>query len=203
MWRFARNSLALKMNIQRRGMKLDTRCPMCYRFDEDGGYCFLKCKLVKRGWASLSLESVRLNLLLKKSAWDVAMEVISLKEEDCLQSMLFLWKWWNVRNKVDRGELVQSGEGAAGDVLRMFGYLSRKERKPVQRGTETAQWTTPPQGLLKINLDGSFVPDTLQGSWGFVIRDHKGSAVLAGAGNLGSVPDAITVEAAACAKALQ
>jgi len=40
-------------------------------------------------------------------------------------------------------------------------------------------------------------------SWGFVIRDHEGSAVLAGAGNLGSIPDAITAEAAACAKALQ
>ena len=52
------------------------------------------------------------------------------------------------------------------------------------------------------NLDGSFVPDTLQCSWGFVIRDHEESAVLARAGNLGSVPDAITAEAAACAKAL-
>jgi ribonuclease HI len=40
-------------------------------------------------------------------------------------------------------------------------------------------------------------------SWGFVIRDHEGSVVLAGAGNLGSIPDAITAEAAACAKALQ
>ena len=44
LWRLARNSLALKMNIQRRGVKLDTRCPVCHRLDEDGGHCFLKKK---------------------------------------------------------------------------------------------------------------------------------------------------------------
>jgi ribonuclease HI len=127
--------------------------------------------------------------------------VISL-EEHSLRTVLLLWTWWNVRNKADRGEGVRSGEEAAGDVLRMIGELNGKERT-VQRRTKPGHWIAPPQDQLKINLDGSFVPDTLQGSWGFVIRDHEGSAVPAGAGNLGSIPDAITAEAAACAKALQ
>lgn len=104
---------------------------------------------------------------------------------------------------MDRGELVQSGIDVTGDVLRLLDELNMKERKTVQRKMENVQWTVPPFGKLKINLDGSFVPDSLQGSWGFVVRDHVGSAVLAGAGNLGLIPDAITAEVAACAKALQ
>ena len=35
----------------------------------------------------------------------------------------------------------------------------------------------------------------MQGSWGFVVRDHDGEAVLAGAGRLGLIPDTITAEA--------
>ena len=36
-WRVAHNSLQVKLNIARRGVDLDTRCPMCWRLDEDGG----------------------------------------------------------------------------------------------------------------------------------------------------------------------
>jgi len=58
-WRVAHNSLAMKMNIKRRGMKPDTRCPVCWRFDGDGGHCFLKCKAVRRCWMDLHLEYTR------------------------------------------------------------------------------------------------------------------------------------------------
>ena len=42
----------------------------------------------------------------------------------------------------------------------------------------------------------------MEGSWGFIIRDRDGVAVLAGAGLL-AAPDALTVEAIACQQALQ
>jgi len=59
-------------------------------------------------------------------------------------------------------------------------------------------------GTLKINCDGAFIQDTLNGSWGlFIIRDRQSDAVAADAGRLSAVPDALTAETAACAKALQ
>lgn len=39
-WRLAYNSLQVKMNIARRGVSLDTLCPICLRFDEDSGHLF-------------------------------------------------------------------------------------------------------------------------------------------------------------------
>jgi hypothetical protein len=45
-WLVAHNSLALKLCIKRRHIDLDTRCPVCWRMDDDGGHCFLKCKYV-------------------------------------------------------------------------------------------------------------------------------------------------------------
>lgn len=81
----------------------------------------------------------------------------------------FLWKWWNVRNKADRGRGVgETSEQAAGDVLRMVNGMSGREKMPTQRRNADIRWIAPLPGQLKINLDGSFLLDTLQGSWGFV-----------------------------------
>jgi len=105
LWRLARNSLPLKMNIKRKGMKFDTRCPACQRLDEDGGHCFLKCKLVKRCWLTLDLEPVRQRLLLQDSACNVVKDILSLKEDVQLKTIIFLWKWWSsVRNKLNQVE---------------------------------------------------------------------------------------------------
>jgi hypothetical protein len=36
LWRLAHNSLPTRMNIKRKGVELDTLCPVCNRLDEDG-----------------------------------------------------------------------------------------------------------------------------------------------------------------------
>jgi hypothetical protein len=55
-WRFAHNSHPLRKNIEQRGMKLDTKCPVCNRLDEDSAHLFMKCKLAKQIWRELKLE---------------------------------------------------------------------------------------------------------------------------------------------------
>jgi hypothetical protein len=70
---------------------------------------------------------------------------------------------------------------------------------PVLSSTDEGaqRWCVPPPRTLKINCDGAFIQDTLNGGWGFIIRDH------AGAERLSVVPDALTAETTVCAKALQ
>jgi len=173
----ARDCLAFKMHIQRRGVQLDTRCPVCHRLDEDGGHCFLKCKLVKRCWSTLSLEPVRQQLLSKQSAWEVVTEILSLKEEVRTKTVLFLWKWWTERNKINKGEKGQGVDGVAADVLNLLNDLSKLERKePIRQTAGNARWKAPPPGQLMINS----VQGMMQGSWGFTIRDYEGEVVLAG-----------------------
>ncbi|WVZ60625.1 hypothetical protein U9M48_010618, partial [Paspalum notatum var. saurae] len=47
MWRLAHNSLPVRRNLVRRGVRLDTICPLCKRLDEDCGHIFFKCEHVK------------------------------------------------------------------------------------------------------------------------------------------------------------
>ena len=74
------------------------------RLDEDGGHCFLKCKFVKHGWLDLQLEPVHQKLLPKASAWEVIQKILNLKEDECLKTTILLWRWWDVRNKLNKGE---------------------------------------------------------------------------------------------------
>jgi hypothetical protein len=122
-----------------------------------------------------------------------------MKEDVCIKTLLLLWKWWSVRNKINKGEKGLTGEEVAAVVTQLIGDLGRKEKQqPARSNLSMPRWCAPPPDQLKINADGSFIPETLQGSWGFIIRDHEGESILAGVGRLGAVPDALTAEAAAC-----
>jgi hypothetical protein len=86
--------------------------------------------------------------------------------------------------------------------MKLIGDLDANETQHQTCWEEaTPKWSAPPQGQLKINTDGSFIPDTLQDSWGFIVRDHEGEAILAGAGRLIAVSDALTAETATCQNA--
>lgn len=114
LWRFAHNSLPLRMNIARRGVEADTRCPVCSRFDEDGGHCFLRCKQVKKCWRELNLEAVRLKLLELHSARGVVEAVLQLKQEERSLIICLLWAWLGSINKANAGE----GSFSVGEVTR-------------------------------------------------------------------------------------
>ena len=108
LWRLAHNSLPLRMNISRRGMKIDTRCPICWRQDEDGGHCFLKCKWVKICWQQLGLEDVRLHLLTLSSAKEVVGHILQMNQTKQQLTISLLWVWWLSRNKANVGERMLS-----------------------------------------------------------------------------------------------
>jgi hypothetical protein len=57
-WRLAHDSLALRMNLERRGMEVDTRV-LYSKMNEEGGHLFFSCKMVRPVWQLLGLEVVR------------------------------------------------------------------------------------------------------------------------------------------------
>lgn len=67
--------------------------PVCWRFDEDGGHCFFKCKHVERCWRAMNLEIFRLQLLELDSVMDVVRHILSLREEETRQTLGLLWSW--------------------------------------------------------------------------------------------------------------
>jgi hypothetical protein len=91
--------LALERNLRRRRMKIDAKCGICGRLDEDGGHLFLKCKEVKHIWCELNLEMVWSDLLLAESARAMMEKILKLDLKMQLKVVLLLWLWWTKRNK--------------------------------------------------------------------------------------------------------
>lgn len=79
-------------------MKLDTKCCMCGRLDEDGGHLLFKCKEVKPVWRALNLEAIRCKLKEAGSAKEMMEMVLKLKEREQLTVIMLLWLWWGARN---------------------------------------------------------------------------------------------------------
>jgi hypothetical protein len=99
LWRLSHNALAFRKILQRKGMKIDTRCCMCGRSDEDGGHLLFKCKAVKEVWRALNLEAIRCELAESVSAMDMMEKVFKLESKTQIMVVLLLWLWWDERNK--------------------------------------------------------------------------------------------------------
>jgi hypothetical protein len=108
LWRFTHNSLPTKLNIKRNMIELDTRCPMCWHLDEDGGHIFLRCKAVKQIWRALDCEDLRLSLCDCTNARQVTDHILSLPKEKRSLAIILLWDWWTSRNKANFGERMLS-----------------------------------------------------------------------------------------------
>jgi len=81
MWRFSHNSLALCINLKRCGMKIDTRCVLCGRYDEDDGHLFFKCKCARKIWDELNLEQIRQSPVNAQTAREVVEIILKLKKK--------------------------------------------------------------------------------------------------------------------------
>jgi hypothetical protein len=187
----------VKKILQRRGMKLDTKCCMCGRLDEDGGHLFLKCKEAKCIWWELNLEMVGCHLLLAESARAMMEEILKLEPKTQLAVVLLLWLWWSERNKWReegrRRTAVEVDQTALSDrFLQQTSKVLLSETRQVQR------WTKPSPGIFKINSDGAYDSKTGHGGWGFIIRDDQGAMVKAGAGKKKFLQNAFHAELLVC-----
>ena len=82
---------------------------------------------------------------------------------------------------------------------------SEYEQFCVCRRSESAghqKWKPPDGEVLKVNIDGSFIPALSSGRLGMVVRDANGMVLGSAAGLIDGARDALQTEAIACVKAL-
>jgi ribonuclease HI len=56
------------------------------------------------------------------------------------------------------------------------------------------RWSPPPEGIVKFNSDGAWMPGRTDGAWGVVARGAAGDVIAAKAGKTRTATDAIAVE---------
>lgn len=198
-WRLAHDSLALRMNLERREMELDTRCVFCNRRGEEGGHLFFGCKSVRPIWQLLGLEQTREELCKTGSAKEAVRLILELDENVRLLLVTLLWHWWLERNRVRDGERRMEPTQLACIVRKNTDEFPTIGRPSSDSGTRIRKrWERPRADVLKINCDGAFRSETSAGSCGFVIRDAAGQVIRIGAGSWSHLMDALHAELLAC-----
>jgi len=204
LWRLSQNTLALRKNLQRRGIKLDTSCCICQRLDEDGGHLFLKCKEVKKVWRELNLETVRCQLAECGSAKEMMELVLKMEPKMQLTVILLLWLWWDERNKFrEEGRRRPALEVAYVTAALAAKFQATGAQSLLPDFRQNPKWTKPQQGNFKVNPDGAFDHRNGSRGWGFIIRDDQGAVVTAGAGKEQFLQSAFHAELLGCAAGLK
>ena len=103
MWRLAHNSMAVCVNLQRRGLDISMRCPVCQANGEDGGHLLFKCKQVKEIWRLCGLEEERLLLMDQSTALTMMDKLTTLAGEKQAIIATLMWNWWCERNNRREG----------------------------------------------------------------------------------------------------
>ncbi|WVZ70067.1 hypothetical protein U9M48_018767 [Paspalum notatum var. saurae] len=156
-----------------------------YRMDEDGGHCFLKCNYVKKCQRMMCLEHVRTSSPEATTSAHMMCMILEWEVNERLNIVALLWAWWDARNKTNAEEQHMT----CGDVIHkatvmVTDMLTMGRNMPKQDTTLRNIWVRSLEDKLKVNCDGAFVQSEKIGGWGFVIRNHDGEGVLAGAGHL-------------------
>lgn len=185
-------------------MVLDTRCPICQRFDEDGAHLFLKCKLMENVCCHLGLTRERYILLAQPSARDVIEAVMKMKVELKLMCCFALWLCWADRNRVREGEQCRGPAWIVQGVLVRIAEKDRQKSAVVSVGlSRSHRWEKPAAGHVKVNCDEAFEPGTGNGGWGCVLRDQDGDVVMACCGRIEALLNPLQGELIACIQGVQ
>ncbi|XBI48054.1 hypothetical protein VPH35_111878 [Triticum aestivum] len=96
--------------------------------------------------------------------------------------------WWHIHTVHQPGERCEPTQH---QVL-LVRVASEANAKIERHG-----WIQPRINYVKLNVDGAFDPDLLQGSYGVVIRDSSGKFIAAGNGKIEWCGDALMAEAMA------
>jgi hypothetical protein len=192
------------MKLKRRGMEVDTRCPLCFRFNEDGGHAFCKCKMVKPIWRKLQLEDIREKLCDCPNVISFLETILNLDEEKKLTVCCILWIWWSERNKANVGDKIRSTQQVISSIsTHVMEYKSLSEKRSVLRTTSMPSWELPMHNYVKINTDGAFQEASHTGGWGFIMRNDRGVPVAAGHGHIQGISSALQAEATALLQAVR
>jgi ribonuclease HI len=203
LWRFTHNSLPTKLNIKRKKVELDTRCPVCWRLDEDGGHIFLRCKAVKQVWRALDCEDLRLSLCECANARQVTDLILSLPLEKRSTVIILLWNWWTARNKANAGEKLLSADEVCSKVRKHLAEFCPKEEHVQEAQAVEDKWELPDANFIKVNVDAAFCQESRLGAWGFIARGNDGSFIAAGTGTMNHLSSALHAEASAFVAAIE
>ena len=203
LWQLCHNALPSRDTLLRRGIPLDPICPACLTDLEDTDHIFIHCPVAKHTWdlaiAHHWLPSYPFGPT-QAATRDHIHRLASHNPSLLSRVALLLWSIWKTRNALifrneppkPMGTLLRAKRSWAEWKLRTSGSptTTLPHSSPINfhRSTYTQpiRWQSPAGGAVKLNCDGT--KSSRGTAAGFVLRNWKGSFILAGTRYLDKAP---------------
>jgi ribonuclease HI len=222
--RLALDNLPTQKNKWRRKLEVLNTCLICGNGTEDSFHAVVECtkaralrQRMRDFWILPKEESLR------KTGKDWLLVLLDNTNKDMHQAILLtFWRAWHLRNDIIHAKGQATIEHSARFLLSYANTIKSISIIPVgqvmaeEKGKKVAdnmllcekhqttstpegnmQWEPPPEGWLKVNVDGSFNHKDESGTTGVVIRDHQGQVIVAAGTVIPRCTSAEEAEAAA------
>ena len=214
LWRCLNNALPVAENMTYRHIGKEKSCCRCGGEAESVNHLLFQCHYARMIWAVANVhippaghwsDSLYTNLY-----W-----VLNLKKEYPQEEVEegfvpeLLWRLWKNRNELlfrgtdyDAISTIQKSWDGVWE-RRNRDEVIKEEVKVTTIEEPEKKWTPPAPASLKCNTDASWSKETMIGGVGWILRDHQGLLLWAGARKLPMMRSVIETEAEAISWAIQ
>lgn len=226
-WKLASNALATQENMYGRGMEEDPTCIVCGREPEDAFHAMMRCPHARDLWAVMrqewSLPAER-TFVPTGPEW-ILQALRAMTEQQRAMVLMILWRIWHSHNEITHNKeppTVQSSKHFLVSYLNSLMLIQQHPVVDVEKGKQVVnyvqgcsstrhssdgrqkvrqKWEAPSPDHVKLNVDGSFMPDGSAGT-GMALRDSNGTSVFVACRYLFGCADAVNAELAAMEEGL-
>lgn len=189
LWRVNSGALAVKTQLQTRGIQLNPTCSVCGQGVESICHVLFHCETAKEVWnlsnvppppAGWSQNSVFLNLhYLLKCSKNKTMGVASRQSFPWI-----LWQLWKARNAFcyenvspEPMVVIRRAMEEAAIWLNLHNAFPKPDPPELVREVGLEKWKKPPVSFLKCNVGSSWDGSSFTGGGVWLLRDEKGSVL--------------------------
>jgi ribonuclease HI len=228
-WKAVANGLATEDNKVRRGMKVSGRCRICNHEREDTKHALFQCphahalgEAMGRVWPVQS----RCQAMSGCNNWLEEMILMSPMAV-CAKILMIAWRAWYARNEVTHDKPLPSIEGSRRFLCSYLVSLENirslptedilKGKQPIwspaahagvatearpNLSTKEPAWERPRPGVVKLNVDGSFLERDGSAGAGMILRNADGGIIFSACRSLYHCNSALETEIGACMQGL-
>ncbi|KAM1949581.1 hypothetical protein ACFX15_009620 [Malus domestica] len=199
-WRLANELVPTRANLVARHITMDVECVLCGAYGESTIHLMKDCHYARCAWMSSHVGTlVRNNHPPSFMIW-INEVADRLPKASFDIFMMVCWALWRARNMKLWEEKLEPPEVCTDRAIQWWLEFARTTNTGSERDCRlrnTPRWSVPPQGRIKMNIDGSWNAGRLIAGFGAIIRDSDGSFVAAHAGRFEDISSPLLSEAMA------
>lgn len=177
-WRVIKRFIPCLSVLHQRHIEPREFCLECGR-EETIVHALFECIWAKRFWKEIKiLARVKIPQLMPSWSIDILFEDFIPKSEAAI-IMCGAWSVWSSRNARKHGEKGYSVISSVRWTLDVAIDLSISGKQKKQQEKSLMHWSKPPPGVMKVNVDASFIQENHTGATCVGIRGHTGELVRA------------------------